>query len=403
MSNNNSSSSIEISIPENTDLNNLNKNVKDENKSGKITDNLKRILALQEKIKMAKEKPVIFSDPIVKQLGKAVIFPNTINAIQGQNGSHKSRLAETICSALLKTPSSKCDLLGFKANDFKSFTVCYVDTERNLKDQLPYALQSIQTKAGYSIAEHPRNFDYISLIEVKRGERLKVLKEYLEYIRHIYTNHIFIVLDVVTDCLEDFNSTKNSLELIDEINSCINTFDVTFLCLIHENPGQGEKARGHIGTEIWNKSSTALQVSFIKDSSNENTDLIRVKYIKCRSTRKHEPFYVKYSEEEKGLILADESEVRNILSDKKTKGSEAEILEYLESYFSEEEVLKKSEIEKKLSNEFHCSVRTIRTRLNEIMKGQVKISNNNSVPCYLSDKLEGKTKVIFLKPINPLK
>ena len=52
---------------------------------------------------------------------------------------------------------------------------------------------------------------------------------------------------------------------LDLPNSTINTYDITFLCIIHENPYQ-EKARGHLGTELINKSSTALSINIEKDS-----------------------------------------------------------------------------------------------------------------------------------------
>ena len=58
-----------------------------------------------------------------------------------------------------------------------------------------------------------------------------------------------MVVDVTTDCIRDFNRSDDSLELIDLMNEAINTYDVTFLYLIHENPG-ASKARGHLGTEL---------------------------------------------------------------------------------------------------------------------------------------------------------
>ena len=67
-----------------------------------ISGNLKIILDTRQKLKELKATDIKFSDPILKQGENAVIFPRTINVIQGQNGTHKSRLAEYICSALLK-------------------------------------------------------------------------------------------------------------------------------------------------------------------------------------------------------------------------------------------------------------------------------------------------------------
>jgi hypothetical protein len=257
--------------------------------------NLKTVLATREKLKALKASEIRFSEPVLKQGENAVIFPHTINVIQGQAGVHKSRLAENICSAFLKLHSCNNELLGFKRSNFDTtHTVVYVDTERNLSEQLPYALQSIQIKAGYNKADHPSNFEYISLLQISRKERFAALDEYLNHIKKSTSNPLFIVLDVSTDCIEDFNKTDKSMELIDLMNMAINEHNVIFLCLIHENP-KSDKARGHFGTELMNKASTVMQVGFEKDASQNDTEIIRVKYLKCRSTARHTPFYIKYS------------------------------------------------------------------------------------------------------------
>lgn len=200
-------------------------------------------------------------------------------------------------------------LAGFKASNDRAFTVCYVDTERNLTEQLPAALQSIQIKAGYRIDEHPAGFEYVTLLDIPREQRFEALKEYFDYSRTKSDKHIVVVLDVLTDCCKDFNRTDDAMPLIDHLNRAINNFNVTFICIIHENPGS-EKARGHLGTELANKASTIMQVGYEKDASGKDTDLIRVKFIKCRNTKRHEPFHLKYCDTFKGLVLADESEVK---------------------------------------------------------------------------------------------
>jgi hypothetical protein len=254
-----------------------------------------KILVTQAKLIKRKSQKIQDINPIMLQNGKPVFFPNTINVIQGQAGVHKSRLGATVCSALLKKSNCQNSLLGFKSQtENENFSVLYVDTERNLSDQYPLALQSIQINAGYGIKTTPPEFDFISLLEFPRKDRFSILNKYLNYYRSIYKDRpTFIVLDVSTDCIEDFNKSDKSMELIDHMNLAINTHNVVFLCLIHENPGS-EKARGHFGTELINKASTVMRVDFEKDN-NGPRDVIQVRYLKCRSTAKHEPFYIRYS------------------------------------------------------------------------------------------------------------
>lgn len=366
-------------------------------KDTKISGNLKTILDTRQKLKELKATDIKFSGAILKQGENAVIFPHTINVIQGQAGVHKSRLAENICSALLKSSDCNNELLGFnRATIGTNYTAVYVDTERNLKEQLPYALQSIQIKAGYPKAENPKNFEYISLLQISRKERFAALNEYLNYIRQTTSKPLFIVLDVSTDCIEDFNKVDKSMELIDLMNMAINEHNVIFLCLIHENPNS-VKGRGHFGTELMNKASTVMQVGFEKDASQNDTDIICVKYLKCRSTARHTPFYIKYSNEVKGLILADASEVSGIVNNRKHKASNEGIIELIKMYLGDGTRLARIDLLDKLCKDFKASQRTIETRIAEIINTDVEIFNNNGNHCRLTKEIEGKVIYYSLK------
>ena len=362
-----------------------------------ISNNLKTVLATREKLKEIKANEIRFSEPVLKQGENAVIFPHTINVIQGQAGVHKSRLAENICAAFMKLNGCQNELLGFNRLNFNAtHTVVYVDTERNLSEQLPYALQSIQIKAGYNRADHPRNFEYISLLQINRKERFGALNEYLNHIKKSTNNPLFIVLDVSTDCIEDFNKTDKSMELIDLMNMAINEHNVIFLCLIHENP-KSDKARGHFGTELMNKASTVMQVGFEKDANQNDTDIIRVKYLKCRSTARHTPFYIKYSNEAKGLVLADASEVSGVVNSRKHKASNEDMIEFIELYLGDGTTLTRVDLLDKLCKDFKASQRTIESRITEIMSSDIEIFNEQGQSCKLSK--ETKDKTVYYKLI----
>ncbi len=363
-----------------------------------ISDNLQIVLNTYSKLRELKANEIRFSEPVLKQGENAVIFPHTINVIQGQAGVHKSRLAENLCAAFMKKESCYNELLGYnRLNIETTHTVVYVDTERNLSEQLPYALQSIQIKAGYTRQEHPENFKYISLLQINRKDRFSVLNEYLNYTKKITQSPLFIVLDVSTDCIEDFNKTDKSMELIDLMNMAINEHNVIFLCLIHENP-KSDKARGHFGTELMNKASTVMQVSFEKDASNEDTDLIKVKYLKCRSTAKHTPFHIKYSEEAKGLILADVGDVSTLINSRKHKASNEDMIDFIEMYLGDGLEMTRTEFLDKLCKDFKASQRTIETRLKEIYKGNLSIYNKDGKFCKLI-KTE-REKVVYYSLIE---
>lgn len=359
---------------------------------------LEKVLATREILSKNKSKKITFSNPILSQNEKPVFYPKTINVIQGKAGVHKSRMAQVISSAMLKKNGEEISLLGFTKDPTKSYAICYVDTERNLSEQLPYALQQIQIRAGYNIEDNPENFDYISLLEFDRKERFEVLNEYLEHIRTKYNRHIFIILDVITDCVYNFNDAKDSMALIDMMNISINRYDVTFLCLIHENPGSTDKARGHLGTEIMNKASTVIQVGFEKDSARRETDLLKVAYLKCRSSRKHEPFYAKYSETENSLLLADDETLAAYTRDGRKRLDVKSVIEQLENIITKP-ILRRDMLDN-LMDEFNCSERFIEDYLRIIIKDKMTLSDCHSRLCYLNKTFINRSIHYYLQPVN---
>ena len=63
---------------------------------------LEVIAATKLRIEDRKKETITFSQPLLWHDTRPVFFPRTINVIQGKAGAHKSRLAETICAAILK-------------------------------------------------------------------------------------------------------------------------------------------------------------------------------------------------------------------------------------------------------------------------------------------------------------
>jgi hypothetical protein len=357
------------------------------------TKNIQRLLEIQADLKNRMADSISFSKPILKHGDNAIVFPNTINVIQGQAGVHKSRVAETICSAILSKPDIE-NHLGFSRNILDHFHLLYADTERNLKDQFPYALQQIVTKAGYQKETPPANFSFISLLEIDRTNRFDVLREFIEYQRSITDYHLLIVLDVTTDCIMDFNKPEHTMQLIDLMNVSVNHSNCTFLCIIHENPGS-EKARGHLGTEIMNKSSTVMQAGFVKQD-NKATDLIELKFLKTRSTKKPASIYCKYSDTVKGLILADTSEVSEIVNHKKQKTAAEDVAETLAVYFEGVGQISNDELLQKLCKAFGSKNDAMRKRLTAIVTDEIPVLINGQSYKLIKEK---QSREIYFKII----
>ena len=116
---------------------------------------------------------ITFSSPMLSMVSDSgeipFLYPNTVTVISAKTGKHKTRLAELLCSVVLKHPENQHGnhgLLNIVARTSREYAVVYVDTERNLKEQVPYSIQNIKAKAGYDRFADLPGFDYISLVEV---------------------------------------------------------------------------------------------------------------------------------------------------------------------------------------------------------------------------------------------
>ncbi|WP_066315508.1 toprim domain-containing protein [Aquimarina aggregata] len=335
---------------------------------------------------------------------EGVVFLQSVHVIQGKSGTHKSRLAQTLCSVLLKKEDCNNELLGFERSPDIPSHVCYIDTERNLAYQFPKALQEIQLDAGYSIMEKPNNFSYTSLVNIPRAERFIALCEFIDNVQTELEKgeHLIIVLDVVSDCVMDFNSTQDSLLLIDMINTHINQKLVTFIAVIHENPSVAErKPRGHLGTEIQNKATFTFRTAFENEKQPEPSDMILLHFPKNRNGKRPLPATMEFCETTKRLILADTGISLKPSAIQNKKGNLGEIMEFLSSYVTG--IVSGKQLIMDLCQTFSCGDRTIRERLKELSGSYFEILDANEVPCQLIKTQNGREVFYRLQPIeNPI-
>ncbi|WP_103866724.1 toprim domain-containing protein [Aquimarina sp. I32.4] len=374
-----------------------------EKKKKVASKHLSQLQELQLQLRKAIASEIKEIPSLITYQEEGVVFLQSVHVIQGKSGTHKSRLAQTLCSVLLKKEGCYNELLGFDRNPDIACHVCYIDTERNLAYQFPKALQQIQLDAGYSIMEKPANFSYTSLVNISRAERFKALCEFIDDVQTELedTQHLIVVLDVVSDCVMDFNNTQDSLLFIDMINAHINQKLVTFIAVIHENPTSVErKPRGHLGSEIQNKSTFTFRTAFENEKQPEPSDMIILHFPKNRNGKRPLPATMEFCEETKRLILADCQQTKQMQYVQNKKGNLGEIIEFLSSYITG--VVSGKVLIAELCSSFSCGSRTIRERLKELSENYYEILDANSTPCSLTKTQKGREVFYSLQQIkNP--
>ena len=361
-------------------------NDKQAEKQQHLTQLLERERALAD----AATRPVVFSPALISRNDTGIVGRGTINIIQGAYGSHKSRLAELLAALMLTGNTDNAQFLEFERAALERFCVCYIDTERNQSEELPFAIQGMKLRAGFSLTDQPAEFRFTSIKAIDRPARFAAIEAFISHVRDSTALHLFCLIDVVTDAVGDFNDAKESMKLYDFVGNLCDRHNATFLLIIHQNPGT-EKARGHTGTEAANKASTALQIGFEKDASGNDTDLIRLKYLKLRRGKRPEPLYLQFCQQTNGLILADAASVAAHINHRKHKADSEDIADRLISLLSEG-ALPKNEVWTILESEFKAKNATIRERIKSIIADPPAMFDEQGRAVVLGEYKQGRNQ-----------
>ena len=260
--------------------------------------------------------------------------------------------------------------------------VVYIDTERDLSYQLPKVFRALLEGASIEpLMYDPENFQYTSLVNISRSDRLNAMRTYLTDLRQGTVKPLIIVLDVATDCVRSFNDEGESLEFVDFLNFLVNNTDSTVLAVIHENPGPGiGKARGHLGTELSNKASTTIRISDLGAGSNE-IKIFKVDIIKNRYQGTLPPFFVKYDKGTELLASADAKEIETA-STSRSKVSAEDVTELLPEFLAEPKT--RRELLDFLIEKLGRKERILEELLKEIMLDKIPIHEEDDSTVFLS-------------------
>lgn len=131
--------------------------------------------------------------------------------------------------------------------------------------------------------EEPINLTAFGLRKYSPTERL----ELIEYAIETYTDIGFVVIDGIRDLITSINDEEQSSMITSKCMKWSEEKNIHIAMVLHTNKGDNN-ARGHLGTELTNKSETVISIG--KDEENKEQMIVKPEY--CRS-REFEPFYFK--------------------------------------------------------------------------------------------------------------
>ena len=206
--------------------------------------------------------------------------------VVGAAKSRKSALANSIVGALLSDGLKEViNFSGFLNNR----NIIVLDTEQNAPDYYKSQKQ-ILTQAGIAKGIDPDNFYSFCLTNYRMEERL----EFIEYILNKVGNVGIFILDGIVDVCEDYNDQKLVRKLVDHLKVLTANHNCIFVPVLHNARSTGS-ARGHLGTELINKSKAVIKVTKDKDLGHSEVEF---EYLRGS----HDPPVFTFDHDEKGNL-----------------------------------------------------------------------------------------------------
>jgi hypothetical protein len=342
--------------------------------------------AIHERFNKWANAESIEPESFVTMRGGRLLTKNTVNLIVANRGCHKSRLAHCIAATLLSKSKSFAQLsLTYTGQDIP--VVCLVDTEHS-KSQLISARDRIKAMASPMISEH--YFRLMSLRE--QSDKISETERIIEYLQFEYPqNSKLVVIDTITDLVGNYNDLDKAVRLIEMLQPKFDRYNCTLLLVIHEVYGVSgrAKARGHVGSELENKSSTVLRLSQGKKKG------IQLEFHKLRDSMPRDAIGVMYCKSTGGLTFA--SPDLDAIEEKETgrplSFSDSGLFDSMRALINKSVL--KSEFVQQVSAKYGCTPRTVRNRLK-------RISGNVSIDGKLyqfSESGRGKNAKLHLHPV----
>jgi hypothetical protein len=235
------------------------------------------------------EYVLFIKDQMTEDVIPIASFGDWITVV-GAAKSRKSALSNSIAASLLSEGLKT--VLSF-SGVLQGRNMIVLDTEQNENDYWASQKQIYQ-QAAVAAGINPENFYSFCLTDCRISERL----EFVEYVMNRVGDVGVLVLDGIVDICEDYNDQKGSRRLIDHLKVLTAKHKTLFMPVLHNARSTGS-ARGHLGTELINKSKAVIKVSKDQDENHSNA---KFEYIRGRQ----EPSDFDFGHDSNGnLVLVD--------------------------------------------------------------------------------------------------
>jgi len=228
--------------------------------TGLKDNSLFKLEELEKDIKRAKldtskkyEKPIILLSMVEESGIKSVLTTANISTTIGAAKSKKTFFSTIVLASLL----------GYKEfainGDLQGLNVILFDTE-----QSHYHVQKIHERIKRLKTPSIASIEIFVLRPFTPDKRLAMIEYYLKQQKG---NYSFVIIDGVVDLLYDFNDLHESKKISSKLMEWSSIYNCHINTVLRTNKDK-HQARGHLGTELNNKSETVFRISKEDDNSS---------------------------------------------------------------------------------------------------------------------------------------
>ena len=224
-----------------------------------------------EKYRIRHTDEMPLPDTVLSFGGQVVSTRKNIFGITGKAKVGKSFLMTLINGAVLK--KGETGVLASYLPKGKD-RILYIDTE-----QSDYHV-SLVVKRIKDIAEENRmdNLLMYAFDSVPTQSRY----DYTEFLIENTPNIGLVIIDGIADLVKTVNDEIIACDMVDTLRRWATVNDIAIGYVLHQNPSDNAKMRGHLGTVLMNKSETVIQISSSKEDES-------VKLVETTQTRNKKP------------------------------------------------------------------------------------------------------------------
>jgi hypothetical protein len=238
-----------------------------------INSEVKKKVSLSdiEKYRIRHTDEIPLPDTVLSFGGQVVSTRKNIFGITGKAKVGKSFLMTLINGAVLK--KGETGVLASYLPKGKD-RILYIDTE-----QSDYHV-SLVVKRIKDIAEENRmdNLLMYAFDSVPTQSRY----DYTEFLIENTPNIGLVIIDGIADLVKTVNDEIIACDMVDTLRRWATVNDIAIGYVLHQNPSDNAKMRGHLGTVLMNKSETVIQISSSKEDES-------VKLVETTQTRNKKP------------------------------------------------------------------------------------------------------------------